>query len=109
MSDLQAQPGTESFFVPNSEPQPQPVIGVETGLPQLETFSGGAQEQPPVDNAHVTEGAEQFPEPEATVDPVADHKSVLSGLLFDLEGFVHMSKTEVQAIIDRARSLFESL
>ncbi|CAM2155444.1 putative ATPase [Paraburkholderia tropica] len=34
-----------------------------------------------------------------------DHKSILETLLGDLEGIVHMAKSEIIAVIDRAKSL----
>lgn len=45
----------------------------------------------------------------APLDPVAlvepDHKSILETLFADLEGIVHMGKTEIIAVIDRAKAL----
>jgi hypothetical protein len=34
-----------------------------------------------------------------------DHKSILQTMLIDLEGIVHMGKSEIIAVIDRAKAL----
>lgn len=41
------------------------------------------------------------------VQPTAE--SILSGLLVDLEGLAHMSKTEVEHVVQAARVAFQSL
>lgn len=41
----------------------------------------------------------------ADVDAAPDHKSILETLFADLEGIVHMGKSEIIAVIDRAKSL----
>ena len=105
MSELQAQPGTENPFAQGSESQPQPHIEDETGSQPLETSPDGASEPPPVDNDHIADGAERFAEPEV----VHTHESVLSGLMEGLEGMAHMAKSEIEALVAHARSLFESL
>jgi hypothetical protein len=38
-------------------------------------------------------------------EAVPDHKSILCTLLDDLEGIVHMGKSEIIAVIDRAKAL----
>jgi len=76
-------------FANDSQPQQEPGTGDETGSQQPETSSDGAE---------VAVEA---------VQPTAE--SILSGLLSDLEGLAHMSKTEVEHIVQAARVAFQSL
>lgn len=41
----------------------------------------------------------------ADVPAETDHKGILAMLLADLEGIVHMGKSEIIAVVDRAKSL----
>lgn len=51
-------------------------------------------------------GTQTEAQPE-TVDHT--HESILTGLMDELEGLVHMGKAEIEAIVRKARDLFESL
>lgn len=101
MSDVQAE--QTNPFAQGSQPQENMVAGAPTGEPQLEMPAGGSAgaEQPPVDNAHVEEGAEQF----AEVAPPKSPLELLDGLLEELEGIAHLSKSEIVAIVDKYRVL----
>lgn len=46
---------------------------------------------------------------DAPVDPDETHESILSELLGELEGITAMAKSEIHAVIDRARGKFIKL
>lgn len=65
-----------------------------------------ADVQSPSDTAQP--GNEDAAVPEAET-PVHTHESILTALMLDLEGMAHLAKSEVEAIVTRARELFEKL
>jgi len=53
-------------------------------------------------------------EPTHDAEPVADaaeatHETILKNLLLDLEGLTHMSKTEVEGVVQKARDQYAAL
>lgn len=60
------------------------------------------QQEPAIDDETGSQVAEAD-----VVQPTAE--SILSGLLVDLEGLAHMSKTEVEHTVQAARVAFQSL
>jgi hypothetical protein len=76
---------------------------------QEQTGAETAQEQPPIDNEHVEEGAEQFHQDDAPAASPETADSILKELLVELEGANNMSKSEIHAVVDRARAKYESL
>lgn len=53
-------------------------------------------------------GQESEQEPEV-VEAGHTHESILHGLMLQLEGMKHMSKSEVEATVDSARAKYETL
>lgn len=87
MSEVQV----ENPFVNASTQSPAPVIEAEIGSQQPEISSDGAAE------------------PATEVATVDTCESVLHGLMLGLEGMKHMSKSEIESIVDAARAKYEAL
>jgi hypothetical protein len=102
----------EDQNLPQGSEQPlEPATGAETGLQQSEVLPDGSDGEPGNGDASADTGATDLDAAgtDEPVDPQHSHQSVLSMLLADLEGMIHMSKTEIIAQVDKARKLFESL
>jgi len=96
MSDVQASPET---------------VAPETPEESVEQPAWIANAQPPVAPAEPVPTVIDQVEKVATdaAEVVHTHGAILSGLMKDLEGMVHMAKAEVEAVVDRYRKLFEAL
>ncbi len=106
---------SEDQNLPQGSEQPQEAAtGAETGSPLPDTRSDGSAGEAgngvdaSVDSGETDSNAAGSAEPETSVAEHS-HESVLSALLSDLEGIIHMSKTEIIAQVDKARALFGSL
>lgn len=92
---------------PPSDPHPTDV-GTDVPAPATDIsetpVADTTAEQPPEDNAHVEQGADQFAE-----EIVHTHESILTTMLTQLEGAAHMAKSEIESVIAKARSLFDAL
>lgn len=108
MSDVQASPATvapetpaepvqQPTWIANAQPPATPADPVPPVIDQVEKVATDV----------VEEGA--IAAVESAVEVVHTHGTILSGLMKDLEGMVHMAKAEVEAVVDRYRKLFEAL
>ncbi|MBN3853826.1 hypothetical protein G3N59_10580 [Paraburkholderia sp. Ac-20340] len=121
--DLSAagEPGNDSASAPAApaDASVAPIVGGEADAPEVAPESGEGSASPAaVESASGTLSSASNALP-GDVIPAAnasgalddgdasapDHKSILETLLGDLEGIVHMAKSEIIAVIDRAKAL----
>jgi hypothetical protein len=91
MSDVQSEAAVESQ-------QPAPVEGAPevTGTPET------VEQQPPVDNAHVAEGCEQFSSAAAAAHPADEHLEEIDAIASRWGGDV---MTQVRALVAKIRAV----
>lgn len=108
MSEVQAVQPEALAEAPTQVEQPEWVANAQP--PQAP-----AEPTPPTVAAEVEKAATDAVETgaidavETAVEVVHTHGTILAGLMKDLEGMAHMAKVEVEAVVARARSLFEAL
>lgn len=98
MSDVQAsQAAPQPEWVANAQPPQAPADPTPTVADEVEKAATDAVETGAIDAV------------ETAVEVVHTHGTILASLMKDLEGMAHMAKAEVEAVVARARALFEAL